>query len=772
MNRAAESRSIVARISAVALALALSISVANVATAAGRPHQTADMSAEVIAALNVAGPHDHVTVVVRLRSQASLTPRAGGHRERQRALITELRTVATRGQSGLRGFLDRGRVSGSVVSYDPLWITDAIVVTATPAAIAAIALRADVAQITLDTTDIVSTSVPAAPAEPNVAQISAPTMWNRGFTGQGVVVASLDTGVDATHPDLVGTYRGGANSWFDAYGQHAAPFDGSGHGTSTMGVIVGGGNGGTTIGVAPDATWISARIFDDSGTATVSAIHAALQWVLDPDGDPATADSPAIVNNSWAFGTPGCNLEFQSDLQALRAADIIPVFAAGNYGSSSATSVSPANYPEALSVGAIDSRNRIWSGSSRGPAACGAPSSFYPDVVAPGVNIWSTDRNGLYSYSSGTSLAAPAVTGALALLLSSQLASASATEAALLSTAIDVGTTGPDNTFGRGRIDVDRAFAALPSSSTTTTTVPPTSTTTATTEPPTTSTSTTSTTTTSTTTTVPPTTTTTTSTTTTLPPTTTTTTTTTTTVPPTTSTTTTTVPPTTTTTTPPTTTPPTTTTTTLPPVPGLGFSDGFESGTSAAWAATSSNGGRLSVTTDAALSGSYGLAALLQNRTDMYVATTMSASSYHARFQFDPNTSVIPATKTEVILQGLDTGGAPDLTVQVRAAAGGYEIRAGATKNSGTIVYTSWAALSDQSHSIEVGWSAATSTSATDGSIRLWIDGSVGPSNTNVANGARRLGQIRLGPQTIAKGTTGRQFFDGFASSSGAYIGS
>ena len=147
----------------------------------------------------------------------------------------------------------------------------------------------------------------------------------------------------------------GPNSWFDPYGQHpTTPLDLTGHGTATMGVMVGGDAGGTSIGMAPGATWIAARIFNDSGSGTATAIHAALQWVLDPDGNPATDDAPDVLNNSWAYGSLGCNLAFQLDLQALRATGILPVFAAGNFGPGTSTSVSPANYPESLAVGAVD----------------------------------------------------------------------------------------------------------------------------------------------------------------------------------------------------------------------------------------------------------------------------------------------------------------------------------------------------------------------------------------------------------------------------------
>ena len=84
------------------------------------------------------------------------------------------------------------------------------------------------------------------------------------------------------------------------------------------------GAGGTAIGVAPGAQWISARVFNDQGSSTTSAIHRAFQWLLDPDGDPATPDAPQVVNASWSFANPGCNLEFAPDIQALRAAASCP----------------------------------------------------------------------------------------------------------------------------------------------------------------------------------------------------------------------------------------------------------------------------------------------------------------------------------------------------------------------------------------------------------------------------------------------------------------
>src|SRR3972149_324648 len=113
----------------------------------------------------------------------------------------------------------------------------------------------------------------------------------------------MHTGADVSHPDLVTRWRGGSNSWFDPYGQHPmTPTDLSGHGTWTMGVIVAGDAGGTSIGVAPQASWIAVKIFDDQDSSTATAIHQGFQWLLDPDGNPATPDAPDVVNNSWSFG--------------------------------------------------------------------------------------------------------------------------------------------------------------------------------------------------------------------------------------------------------------------------------------------------------------------------------------------------------------------------------------------------------------------------------------------------------------------------------------
>lgn len=428
------------------------------AEAASASREESAMSLSLRQALDALPSGEMLTVIVTLREQAVL-----GGADRQEG-IERLQRHASHSQRRLQALLATHRRAGRVDNVVSFWIFNGLAVTATADVIEEIAAHPDVLRVVPER--VIPGPVPqhsqatTAPGEPNVTLVGAPVLWSLGFRGQGIVVATLDTGVSLYHPELAARWRGGTNSWFDPYGQHPLmPTDYNGHGTYVLGVIVGGDGSGSAIGVAPEAQWIAARIFNDRNDATTTAIHQALQWVLDPDGNPATDDAPQVVNNSWGFAAPGCDLEFQLDLQVLRAAGILPVFAAGNLGPGEATSVSPANYPEALAVGATSDADLIYPPSSRGPAACGAEATIYPDLVAPGVDVLTTHPTGIYVEESGTSMAAPHVAGALALLLSAypDLTTAEQ-EAALRHSAVDLGAEGPDNHFGYGRLNVLAAF--------------------------------------------------------------------------------------------------------------------------------------------------------------------------------------------------------------------------------------------------------------------------------------------------------------------------
>ncbi|MEN3306944.1 MAG: bacillopeptidase [Micromonosporaceae bacterium] len=427
-------------------------------------------------ALARTGPTAMVGVVAVLRSQLDpSTVRVPGRAGHLAALERGLRARAGASQRPLLADLAAARARHLVTRVEPLWIIDAVAITATPAVVRRIAARPDVREVRPDLTlrappapgpgvpaaRVRAATVADAPAEPNLAQINAPAMWALGFRGQGTVVASLDTGVDVTHPDLAGRWRGGTNSWFDPNGQHpATPTDVNGHGTATMGVMVGGDAGGTAIGVAPDARWIAVKIFNDRGVATATTVHRGLQWLLDPDGDPATADAPDVVNNSWTFAAGGCNRDFQLDLANLRAAGILPVFAAGNSGPTAGTIGNPATNPEAFAVGSVDAADAIDPSSGRGPSPCGEPVA--PALAAPGVDVLTTDLYGLYVYATGTSVAAPHVAGALALLRCAQPGlPAERQSAALTGGAVDLGPPGGDSTYGYGRLDALAAYRWL-----------------------------------------------------------------------------------------------------------------------------------------------------------------------------------------------------------------------------------------------------------------------------------------------------------------------
>lgn len=309
----------------------------------------------------------------------------------------------------------------------------------------------------------VSAALPSLP-EWNLTAVKGPDLWALGFTGQGVVVASLDTGVDAQHPDLAAQYRGGTNSWFDPHGEHATPADLDGHGTHAMSLAVGRVSGGTAIGMAPDAQWIAAKLFNDAGFARESLMHQSVQWALDPDGDVATDDAPDIVNLSWAVATVNvCNRAFQDELDALRASGIAVVLSAGNSGGGASTSISPANNPGQLSVGSVNQQLTLSLFSSRGPSACDG--GMFPAVVAPGEQVRAADVSfgGMPNYVTvtGTSFAAPHMAGALALLMSAvPTAPLQVLESALKATTVPLGPHEDSAPSRPGLIDTLAAYRA------------------------------------------------------------------------------------------------------------------------------------------------------------------------------------------------------------------------------------------------------------------------------------------------------------------------
>ncbi|MFE9954357.1 S8 family serine peptidase [Micromonospora sp. NPDC005299] len=287
----------------------------------------------------------------------------------------------------------------------------------------------------------------------SVPQIGAPTAWAAGFTGTGVSVAVLDTGVDLTHPDLAGRVADSRN-----FSEAAESDDMVGHGTHVASIIAGSGaaSGGKYRGVAPDATLLSGKVCENEG-CTESAILAGMQW--------AAAEKHASVVNMSLSGADFPEVDpLEQAVETLTAqTGTLFVVAAGNDGADGSVG-SPATADAALAVGAVDRNDALADFSSRGPRVDGG---LKPDITAPGVEIVAARAaNGAigdpvgdrYVSLSGTSMATPHVAGAAALLAQQHPGwAAGRYKATLMASA----KPHPDQTAfqqGAGRVDVAHAI--------------------------------------------------------------------------------------------------------------------------------------------------------------------------------------------------------------------------------------------------------------------------------------------------------------------------
>ena len=204
------------------------------------------------------------------------------------------------------------------------------------------------------------------------------------------------------------------------------------------------------------------------GVGSASTLLAAAEWMTDPDGNPATADQPSVINNSWTASNAN-DTWFRPMLRRWLDLNIVPIFAAGNVGPNPGSVASPAGYPEAIAVGALDADDSVPGFSARGPIVwqntdglgpAAGTMLAKPDLAAPGVGITSSVGSGYLAYS-GTSMAAPHVAGVAALVRQANPSlSPQAVGDILRGTANDVGTPGVDPSSGYGRVDAMRAVGA------------------------------------------------------------------------------------------------------------------------------------------------------------------------------------------------------------------------------------------------------------------------------------------------------------------------
>ncbi len=310
-----------------------------------------------------------------------------------------------------------------------------------------------------------------------VKKMQAPAAWQQGITGAGIVVASLDTGVITDHSGLKTNYRGTRADGTQDHNYNLLnvveknsqyPIDDVGHGTHTLGNVVGNDAHHLT-GVAPDAKFIVARGLGEAG-GNLFALMGAMEWMLAPTDlagkNPRPDLAPDIVTNSWG-GPPVSQTFLWQALRNWRRAGIIPVFAAGNNRKAVPGEVAvPGMYKEAITVGATEPDDSRAFFSMYGPSEFSRDKK--PEVAAPGTWSYSTYPDGTFRDTfiidgkrypaSGTSMATPHVAGAVALYMQ---AHPNATYDQVLGALKAAGTLAgkPNEEIGYGRVQVEKLIA-------------------------------------------------------------------------------------------------------------------------------------------------------------------------------------------------------------------------------------------------------------------------------------------------------------------------
>ncbi|GAA1349594.1 S8 family serine peptidase [Streptomyces beijiangensis] len=456
-------------------------------------------TAKVDSALRDAvGNGEESTFFVVLKKQADLSAakKQKTHAKAATTAYKALKTTAGDSQKSLTAFLDKEKVG-----HQDYWIANTVQVTGDKALVDELARRSDVASIVksqtfkLDATEtsgakVTKTRTASAGTDSSadgdetpewgVSDIKADQVWDKyEDRGEGIVIASVDSGVQYDHPDLVKQYRGNNGdgtftndyNFYDTMGicaTSSTPCDDNGHGTHTMGTMV----GAHGIGVAPNAKWMAAKACGGTkGECPDEDLLAAGQWILAPTDhngqNPRPDLAPNIVNNSW-----GGDGTFYTDIvNSWNSAGIFEAFAAGNDGDGTTCSTThpPGAQAETYGVGAYDVNGKIASFSGFGPSP--VDGSAKPNISAPGYNVQSTWPGSSYNTESGTSMATPHVAGAVALLWSaapSLIGKIDETRTLLNEGATDVddthcgGTAAMNNVWGNGKLNILASVDAAP----------------------------------------------------------------------------------------------------------------------------------------------------------------------------------------------------------------------------------------------------------------------------------------------------------------------
>ena len=427
--------------------------------------------------------------------------------ERRDFVVNTLKRQANESQYDLLNYLNALEANGVVDEIRPLWIVNSVSCMAEASLLDEIAQRDDVLAVyqcvefrCLDDDEMIPVERgDGREIAENLLKVNADKVWELGYTGEDVLIAVIDTGVNLEHADLQGRlWDGGAeypNHGYDFYSHDNDPSDGRGHGTHVAGTIVGTGASGTQTGVAPGAKIMALKVFNDDELTETTMWVEAMQFAVEHGAD--------ILNMSLGQPMPDAavKLMMRQACDNTLAAGVVAAVCAGNvrqmqsmipipYNIYSPGDCPPPHLHEdqlvnaggtscVVCVGAVDFNDAIAAFSSVGPSvwtdvaqyndypySSGSSANIgliRPDVSAPGVNIKSLDysNNSGYCLKNGTSMATPCVAGTMALMLSKdhELTPAQLDEI-LERTAMPL-SAHKSNDFGSGRIDALTAVNAI-----------------------------------------------------------------------------------------------------------------------------------------------------------------------------------------------------------------------------------------------------------------------------------------------------------------------
>ena len=423
---------------------------------------------------------------------------------RRDALVDELKLFAEKEQAEVMSILDAEAKSMNVADIRSQWMTNYINCKASRDVIYLLSQHPDVMLIGLDQEKNMLWNEKVEKAEQsrgtlteNITKINADDVWEIGYTGNGVIVAVIDTGVNYNHIDLADhLWDGGAefpNHGYNTYDNNNDPMDHFSHGTHCAGTVCGDGTSGTSTGIAPDATLMCVKALSDEGTGSAYTIQAGMEWAIEHNADvlsmslgvpTATISEKTLLRNtcvtamelgvvaSVVCGNEG-NMQWMNPIpDNVR----VPGSCPPPWLHPDQADVNPGGLSCVVSVGAVNYYDAAADFTSHGPVTW--QSTDYadyayqpgiglirPDVCAPGVNIVSLDfaSNDGFATMSGTSMACPAVAGTMALMLEKKPNLTPADVSMILETTAQQLTPNKSNVTGSGRIDALAAIEAVTS---------------------------------------------------------------------------------------------------------------------------------------------------------------------------------------------------------------------------------------------------------------------------------------------------------------------